>query len=202
MTERKIFPKHRLLILFLAALLVLMLCVMLKKSLLHPSLTVQNAPHEMHFQASSETITRDMDEIGALMQMVKANPNDSSLTLKLCDALMRAERWDAAENFARRVTDLDPHSFQAHFLLGVILHQLNKNQEARDMLEKALTIHDDPAARYSLGILYLYFLQQTDKGLAHLQAALKLPDLTPELKATIEEEIQKRQTPRPKEQGL
>ena len=193
MTEQRTSLKQRLLILFLAVLLIVMLFVMLKERLLHPALTVKNAPQEMHFQASSETITRDMDEIGALMQMVKANPKDSALILKLCDALMHAERWDAAESFARRVLDNDPNNFQAHFLLGVILHQRQNYQEAQEMLQKALAIHDDPAARYSLGILCLYFLQQQEQGLLHLKAALKLPDLTPELKASIEEELRKQQ---------
>ncbi|MBO4335950.1 MAG: tetratricopeptide repeat protein [Desulfovibrio sp.] len=193
MTEQQTSLKQRLLILFLAVLLMLMLFVMLKERLLHPSLTVKNAPQEMHFQASSETITRDMDEVGALMQMVKANPQDSALILKLCDALMRAERWDAAESFARRVTDHDANNFQAHFLLGVILHQRQNYQQAQEMLSKALAIHDDPAARYSLGILCLYYLQQQEQGLMHLKAALKLPDLTPDLQANIEEELRKHQ---------
>lgn len=191
MNERHHSPKNRLLILLLAALLILMLFVLLKDRLLHPSLTVVNTPREMHFQASSETITRDMDEIEALMQKVKANPEDNALCLELCDALMRAERWDAAESFAQRVVQRDSQNFQAHFLLGVILHQQHKDEQASQALEKAVAIRDDASARYSLGILYLYFLKQSDMGIRHLQAALKLPNLSKDLKAAIEEELEK-----------
>ena len=76
-------------------------------------------------------------------------------------------------------------------MLGVILHNQGKPQEAAATLEKVVALRDDATVRYSLGVLYSYFLQQKDKGRAHWEAGLKDPKISPEMRQAIEEELKK-----------
>ena len=76
-------------------------------------------------------------------------------------------------------------------MLGVILHNQGKPQEAAATLEKVVVLRDDATVRYSLGVLYSYFLQQKDKGRAHWEAGLKDPKISPEMRQAIEEELKK-----------
>ncbi|MBO4368891.1 MAG: hypothetical protein J5803_02145, partial [Desulfovibrio sp.] len=184
----------KIILLCIALFLALILFFLVKNRLMHPELTIETTPQSVHFQANNEVISKDMDEVAALMQMLKANPNDTSILLSLTDALMKLERWDAAEQFVRRALALEPENFTPNYLLGIILHQKNKPEEAALALEKALTIHDDAAARYSLGILYLYFIKDQNKGIDQLKKGLAIPDSNQELKAAITEELQKQTT--------
>ena len=48
-----------------------------------------------------------------------------------------------------------------------------------------------PSVRYSLGILYAYYLEQPDKGLEQLQKALDNPNTPADLKKAVAEEVTK-----------
>ncbi|MBQ7617912.1 MAG: tetratricopeptide repeat protein [Desulfovibrio sp.] len=176
------------LVFFLALCLGLMLSVLVKERLSNPSLTTVRTSNA-HFQANQDMIPHDMDEIGAMMQMLRSHPDDLQLMLKLVDALMQQGSFEAAEQFAKRVLNKDQNNFRAHFLLGIILHQRSAEQEAAEHLLKALSINDDAPTRYSLGILNLYFLNNKEEGQKHLLAGLQCANLTPELKGNIEEEL-------------
>ena len=54
-----------------------------------------------------------------------------------------------------------------------------------------IVLRDDATVRYSLGVLYSYFLQQKDKGRAHWEAGLKDPKISPEMRQAIEDELKK-----------
>ncbi|MBR4741847.1 MAG: hypothetical protein IK079_02965 [Desulfovibrio sp.] len=179
-------PKEKILTLVLASCMLLMVFVFLQARLKQPSLLVHNSPQALVPQESSA-----MSEIATLMQEVGNHPNDHERILKLVQALIHAEEWIPAENFARRACNLAPESFDAHFLLAIILHKKGDYNAVRKSLEKALTLRDDAAARYSLGILYIYFLNQKTEGLAQLQQALQSQNLTPQLKQAITDELAK-----------
>ena len=186
--------RERCLVLFLAFALCVMLMALLKERFLHPSLIVHLPGNSMQFTASKETVTQDMDEVAALMQSLRLHPNDTQVLLRLVQIFMERGEWETAETFARRTLQETPGSFQGNFLLGIILHQEKKDVEAAASLEHAILLKDDGPTRYSLGVLYCYYLNQKEKGLAHLNAALNIPDLADDLKKTITEEIAKQTT--------
>ena len=189
----------RIILICLILALTVMLGALLKNRLTSPSLTVTLNAREMHFEAKQETIPQGMDEISALMQSVAQNPNDLKLILQLAETLMRAEQWEPALNFAKRAQSVDPKAFEPVYMQGIILHRQGRYAEAASKLEEALNIRDDANCRYSLGILYCYFLNAKDIGQRHLIAALEIPDITLELKATIEKELNRQgQTVQPK----
>ena len=57
--------------------------------------------------------------------------------------------------------------------------------------EMKIAAKEDPSVRYSLGILYAYYLEQPDKGLEQLQKALDNPNTPADLKKAVAEEVTK-----------
>lgn len=177
---------QRCLIVLLAIGLTAMLGTTLVKRLQNPALTEQREA-AMPAMAQQE----GGDPVGALMQQVAKNPKDLNVLMQLTEALMHAENWQAAETFAQRASVLDLNNPQPLFMLGVILHNLGREAEAAEAMEKVVALQDTARSRYSLGVLYLYFLDQKDKGLACMKEGLKDPKIDAEMKQAIEEELQK-----------
>ncbi len=134
-------------------------------------------------------------EIGKLMEAVGKNPNDGAALYHLAQHLVQSERWDAAESFIERAVTIEPTNPDRLYLLGVVQHNLNKNMEAAATLEQVAAINDDPAVRYSLGILYLYYINQPEKGRAHLLRARDHKDIPADLKKAIMDELEKPAAP-------
>ena len=111
--------------------------------------------------------------------------------MHLAEHLMATQEWDAAATFAQRAVALDVNDPQPLYMLGVILHNQGKPQAAAATLATVVALRDDATVRYSLGVLYSYFLQQKDKGRAHWEAGLKDPKISPEMRQAIEEELKK-----------
>ena len=84
-----------------------------------------------------------------------------------------------------------PNETQPLYMLGIIQHSQNRNAEAAASLEKVVAAKEDPSVRYSLGILYAYYLEQPDKGLEQLQKALDNPNTPADLKKAVSEEVTK-----------
>ncbi|MBQ9536510.1 MAG: tetratricopeptide repeat protein [Desulfovibrionaceae bacterium] len=182
--------KQRLLVLTLGCCLCVMLVCLLKTRLVNPSLTVQvnNLPQAMQ---DSMPPMGQANSISSLMQALGQNPHDLPKLLALTEALIDAGQLDAAMNFAKRAVAEDAKSWEPLYLLGVILHKQDHHEEACQMLEEALKCKDVPEIRYSLGMLYCYYLNNKAQGLSHLQAALKLPTISLDLKSSITEELKR-----------
>lgn len=137
----------------------------------------------------------EMASVGRLMEEVSRNPENMDAMLSLVNALVKLENWEAAENFARRATQLDAGDPRSFYLLGVIQHNTGRNADAARSLETALTLNDDPSVRYSLGVLYIHYLNDKPRGLEHLRAGLALPGLSESLKRHLQDELNKADAP-------
>lgn len=182
---------HSILLAFMAAGLLAMLGTSLWQRFSHPSLTVHRFEQRAERPASD---MGDMGGIGQLMQTVSRNPSDMAALLKLIESLMAMGQWDGAENFAQKAMAIDPGSDsnrRAMYLLAVIHHNKGNHAQAADLLEKLLEQGENPSARYSLGILYLHFLDRRDAGLEQLRKGLEAPDLPPGLAEAIAGELDK-----------
>lgn len=130
-------------------------------------------------------------ELGKLMQQVSENPNDFKTLVHLAEHLVNDQQWDAAETFARRAMTVNPSDAQPPYLMGVILHNQGKHPEAAQALETVVKLHDEASVRYSLGVLYIHYLDNVPKGVEHLSAGLHDPKASETLKAQIREELEK-----------
>ena len=179
----------RLLLIFLGICFAAMLIVSLTQRFLNPQLVVPSRSSGME-TAQADT---GMDgQIGALMQKLGENPNDVETMLHLVQHLITIKNWQAAETFAQRALALDVLNDKALYLLGFIKHNLDQNKDAALLLEKALTVKDDPHVRYSLGMLYIYFLNDADRGYTHLETALKTSGADDHRRGRIEDELKKK----------
>jgi len=132
--------------------------------------------------------------IGDLMRQVAENPRDSKAMIHLVEHLVTVQNWEAAETFAQRAITLDVNNPRPLYLLGVVQHNQGRHKEAAATLEKVLTLKDDAAVRYSLGVLYLYYLDEPERGIAQLSAGLHSPEAG-DLKAAIRAELEKAPLP-------
>ncbi|MDR0815867.1 MAG: tetratricopeptide repeat protein [Desulfovibrio sp.] len=180
----------RVLILLLALGFAAMLFVALTENFHNPQLSVQRPPDPTVVNADGAG-----DNIGMLMQQAAKEPQNADVLIHLVEALIAAQNWGPAETFAKRAVSLDLQDQRPLYLLGIVKHNLGHHQEAAETLEKALAVKDTAALRYSLGVLYLYFLRDTPQGVRHLNAGLHDANADEDLKRAIREELEKASRP-------
>ena len=182
----------RILIILLAAAFCIMLFASLKARFQNPHLTVAARPQQG--MAAGEA-GEDSQTVGKLMRQVAENPQDLGALIHLIEHLVTAQNWDAAETFAQRAVTMDVGNSKPLYLLGVIQHNQGRHKEAAEALERVVKIKDEASVRYSLGVLYIYFLEDTKHGAEHLRAGLNDPTASEELKAAIKQELEKNPVP-------
>jgi cytochrome c-type biogenesis protein CcmH/NrfG len=179
---------QRALLLFLAFALAGMTLISLWQRVMRPDLVVSsNAPQRS--VGRDEVPAGDMNEIGRLMQHIQQNPGDVAAILHLAEHFIQDKNWAAAENFLRRAVVAAPGNPQPLHLLGVVLHNLGDHAEAASCLERVVSLRDEPSVRYSLGVLYIHYLQDPARGSRHLRAALEQPGLLDDLAGLIRAEL-------------
>ena len=196
MTDQTFGKNRRSILLLITAGLVLMLASTLSYFSDNPGLvshtttgTQAAAPSGQQMPTSAGMDEATQQGIMALMQKLQQNPTDLEALIGLAEHFMGMQEWQKAETFALRAVVAAPNETQPLYMLGIIQHSQNRNAEAAASLEKVVAAKDDPSVRYSLGILYAYYLNQPDKGLEHLQKALANPAAPDDLKKAIADEI-------------
>lgn len=178
----------RILIVVLAVALAVMLGASLKARFQNPHLTV--AARQQQGMGGGEA-AENAQTVGKLMRQVAENPQDLPALIHLIEHLVTAQNWDAAETFAQRAVTMDVSNPKPLYLLGVIQHNQGRHKEAAEALEQVVKIKDEASVRYSLGVLYIYFLEDPKRGAEHLRAGLNDPTASEELKAAIKQELEK-----------
>lgn len=184
--------QHHWVFIFLAIFLGVMLLASIWWRFYEPSLTVHIVPQQREggMPAVSDN---GMNAVGSLMEHVAKNPHDVSAMLQLTENLMAMGQWDGAENFAQKAMSEPGDNARAMYLLAVIHHNKGQHAEAAELLEKLLKNGENPSARYSLGILYIYFLKNPELGREHLEQGLRDADTPEALTQAMREELDKLQ---------
>ena len=184
-------PVHgmqRILLLFLAFAFMGMMAISLWQRIMRPDLVVPSHARQTS-AGQGEAHTGDINEIGQLMQHIQQNPNDVAAIVHLAEHLVEHENWTAAENFLRKAVIAAPSDSQPLYLLGVVLHNQGNHAEAVACLERVVDLRDGPSVRYSLGVLYAHYLQDTVRGGQHLRTALTQQGLSEDLAKRIQLEL-------------
>jgi len=184
-------PAHgmqRVLLLFLALAFVGMAAVSLGQRFMRPDLVVPSNIRPMS-AGGDETHAGDMNEISQLMLKIQQNPGDVAAILHLVEHFVEDKNWAAAESFLRKAVVAAPGNPQPLYLLGVVLHNQGNHAEAASCLERVVDLRDEPSVRYSLGVLYVHYLQDPARGSRHLRVALAQPELTDDLGKLIRAEL-------------
>ena len=182
----------RFFIILMAGCLLTMLGSSLVQRFLHPSLTIHILDRQPGHVQQENAVPQNMELIGKLMQEVAANPQDGNKTISLVEALMQAGQWQVAENFAQKALGLaGSNDSRPLYLLAIIHHNKGEHAQAAELLEKTLEKGENASARYSLGILYLHFLNKPEQGIAELRKGLAISGLPESLRNAIQEELDK-----------
>lgn len=193
MTETpKLRSGARMVLCFVLAGVLAMLGAWLYGRIMHPELVVHRPVQQEASMGGMAGMKMD-SAVGKLMEQVGKNPNDGTALFHLAQHLGTAGNWAAAESFIERAVVLEPTNPEWLHFLGVTKHGLEKNAEAAEALERVAGMTNKPDVRYSLAVLYIYYLQQPAKGKEHLQKALSAPDLPADLKKMISDELNKAQ---------
>lgn len=130
----------------------------------------------------------------ALMQRLEKDPGDLEALSNLAGHFLHLEDYPRAESFALRAVMAAKGADAALplYMLSMTQHSQGRYKEAADSLEKSLVAQDDAETRYSLGILYRYFLKDEAKGRGELEKALTSPGVTEPLKKQVEQELAKK----------
>lgn len=177
-------------LIFVGCGLLAMLVVSLGERIANPNLVVGQRAGNDGTRAKSDSGGMNA-EIPGLMDTLNENPKDVATLVHLSEHLITDGELEAAENFIRRALVEEPEHAKANYWLGVILHSSNKNEEAVAALEKSILASDDPTVRRSLGLIYIYYLNDTPKGIEHLNAGLNNPKTTAAVKKMLSEELAK-----------
>lgn len=199
MTDLTFRKNSRFILLALGAGLVIMLVSTLSHFSANPDLVSHSTTGSQTAAPAGQTPApgaTGMDEatqqgIMTLMQKIQKNPTDIEALVGLTEHFMHTQDWQRAETFALRAVVAAPNETQPLYMLGIIQHNQNRHAEAAASLEKVVAAKDDASVRYSLGILYAYYLDQPDKGIEQLQKALTIPSIPADLKKAVEEEVVK-----------
>ena len=162
----------------------------------HPLVRQNREAHTAEAPAPQTNTPRDTTDpqspqgmaIMALMQKMQADPHNVETLLELSHAFADQGDLDAARDMAERAVIAAPSDYRAPYMLAVLLGKAGKWQDAAAQLERSLSLHDDAAARYSLGVIYRYHLKQEDKARASFEAASQLcqdPALAPMIEAEL-----------------
>lgn len=131
----------------------------------------------------------DMNNVGTMMQRLQTEPNDIEALLFLGEHFLGMESWDQAGHFLKRAVEAAPQEQRPLYLLGISQYHDQNYQGAAASFEKLLTLHDDPAARYNLGLLYLHYLNNRPQAEVHLNAVIQNPDAVEELRVMAKDAL-------------
>lgn len=183
--------RQRVVIILLGASFIFILASSLVQRFTNPDLVIHNFPAQ---ERALEEVNENMGGIGRLMQIVANNPQDRNAILKLVESLMAIGQWESAENFAQKALTLEGSNAsdqRALYLLALVHHNKGEHEQAAELLEKTLAKGENPSARYSLGILYIHYLNKPEQGIDELRKGIAYPAVTPNLKAVMEDELNK-----------
>lgn len=185
----KLDHRQLIVVIFVALCLLAMLGASLWHRFSNPGLTVSRFAQGKSEEAAPAD--RNMVAIGQLMEVVARNPHDIQALLRLTESLMAAGQWEGAENFAQKALAEPGENPKAMYLLAVIHHNQGRHKDAAELLEKLLEKEDNPSARYSLGILYIHFLNMPEAGRKQLTLGLSSDGASPSLVQAMQEELGK-----------
>ncbi|MFI3272300.1 MAG: hypothetical protein R3Y11_09415 [Pseudomonadota bacterium] len=151
----------------------------------NPALVVDGRPQV----SMAEQGPSDMDNVGMMMQRLQGQPNDIEALLFLGEHFLGHESWEQAGHFLQRAVVAAPQEQRPLYLLGISQYHATKYADAAASFERLLTLHDDPAARYNLGLLYLHYLHDKAQAEVHLNAVMNNPDAMEDLRAMAKDAL-------------
>jgi len=156
-----------------------------------PSLEVRRAQSGAMSKDMAAAMNGPMKEVLALMQKLQEHPDDPGLQLEMAERFMAMGSFDRAKAFLDKVVKVRPEDPDVQNALGVTLYNLKDIEGAKAAFEGMLARDpEDYRARYNLGLLYKYALNQPDKAAEALRAVADNPKTDPKTRETARKELE------------
>lgn len=191
MTKQSIYPSSglpRVILLFISLGFAFMMSSGVYYRVSEPGLVVEPQKRE---QARPMPQESESNPFGILMQRLDNNPNDFDALLQVTMLFIDHEDWENAEVFGVQAVTAKPADMQANYALGLALNGLGRHAEAAESIEKAVALQDSPEIRYSLGVLYAYYLHEPAKARAQFTKGLENPATAKGLREAMQAELDK-----------
>ena len=146
--------------------------------------TVDSGPEQ------PELSEQQMDELAVLMGKLQSSPHDVDILMEIGGIFLAAKDWERAEAFLNRAVMSRPADTGPRYLLGIVLHQQGKIQEAAAAFEALLVLEEDPAAQYNLAVIYKYHLDKADEAQALFEQIVASPDADADTVERARKELQ------------
>ena len=147
-----------------------------------------SGPTSPHMGETSAIAPDQADTIVA-MQKLRANPNDVGTLLELADLFMRRGDPKNAQEFINRALVAAPGDARPSYYQALLDAGQGRFAEAAEAMARSLRLQDNPSVRYSLAVVYRYHLHDEARAREQLEAALRHPALSEELRGLIEQEM-------------
>ncbi len=157
----------------------------------NPTLTMHIEQQEASATKQDKNINTSQTDLLTLTQKLQANPNDAKILLELSKYFIELCEWKQAEYFLLHALIVEPSNPDILYLLGITQYNQGEYIDAVNSFKKVLIIEPDPSAQYSLGLLYLYYLDEKNQGLQYLQHVIDNPKSTPEMKQATQQLLTK-----------
>ncbi len=127
--------------------------------------------------------------VAAQMARLKEDPNSLDALLTLGDIFIQGRQPAEALKFlnrARKVNDKEP---RVYYLMGLAEFGEGHFAEAANNFESLIAITPEPAAEFSLAILYRHYLSKKEQGDALLRKVIDTPDASEDLRDKARQEL-------------
>ena len=126
----------------------------------------------------------------SLIQELQTKGDDLDTLLDLAEMFTNLGDLANAQTFVNRALVSAPSEPRSYYQQGRIYQSRGSFQQAADLMELSLSMGDSAQVRHDLALIYADALNNKVKAVEHLSAALALPNLSPELRAHYQEELQ------------
>ncbi len=178
---------------FVAFALVVMFVASFVYRLERPSLEVRQ---ERQGGMGGQAMSGPMKEIMELMQKLQQNPDDPALQLAMAERFMSMGAYERAKVFLDKLAKSRPDDPEVQNALGVTLYNLKDLDGAKAAFEGMLA--RDPnnyQARFNLGLLYKYALNQPEKAAEAFKAVMANPRTDPKTREAVVKELEGKPSP-------
>ena len=137
-----------------------------------------------------------MREVMELMQKLQENPDDPGLQMAMAERFMAMGAYDRAKVFLDKVAKVRPDDPDVQNALGVVRYNQKDLDGAKAAFEGLLARDpEDYRARFNLGLLYKYALNQPEKAKEAFDAVIASQKTDPETRQTATKERDEKPAP-------
>ncbi|MBC18322.1 tetratricopeptide repeat protein [Pseudodesulfovibrio indicus] len=131
-------------------------------------------------------------EIQKYMAMLQGNSENTEALVGLGELFMQAGSWDKASSFWQRYLKLESQDEKAIYHYAIALLNLDKFHESVAQFERLVAINPkNYHGYYYLGMIHVYYLDDSSKGKEYLQKVIELNPDDKEIVGVVREELAK-----------